>query len=179
MPDAPGSREQVEQLLDRIDTVDVHVNTVCTIHPDALGQAEALDEEAAEGRSRGPLHGVPVLVKDNIDTSDLPTTAGSLALADVRTGGFSGDVALQAGDFQTAATATGVATLSSPAADGDWSEATLNAAGLAGLNVAGVTQFRLYFTLDDDDDFANDFVAFRSGDDADVASRPQLVVTYR
>ena len=35
------------------------------------------------------------------------------------------------------------------------------------------------FTLDDDDDFANDFVAFRSGDDADVASRPQLVVTYQ
>ena len=83
MPDAPGSREQVEQLLDRIDTVDVHTNAVCTIHPDALGQAEARDEEAAEGRSRGPLHGVPVLVKDNIDTHDLTTTAGSLALADV------------------------------------------------------------------------------------------------
>jgi amidase len=83
MPDAPGSREQVEQLLDRIDTVDVHINAVCTIHPDALGQADERDEEAAEGRSRGPLHGVPVLVKDNIDTSDLATTAGSLALADV------------------------------------------------------------------------------------------------
>ena len=83
MPDAPGSREQVEQLLDRIDTVDVHTNAVCTIHPDALGQAEARDREAAEGRSRGPLHGVPVLVKDNIDTHDLTTTAGSLALADV------------------------------------------------------------------------------------------------
>ena len=83
MPDAPGSREQVEQLLDRIDTVDVHTNAVCTIHPDALGQAEARDEEAAEGRSRGPLHGVPVLVKDNIDTHDLTTTAGSPALADV------------------------------------------------------------------------------------------------
>jgi amidase len=83
MPDAPGSREQVEQLLDRIDTVDVHTNAICTLHPDALGQAEARDAEVAEGRSRGPLHGVPVLVKDNVDTHDLPTTAGSLALADV------------------------------------------------------------------------------------------------
>jgi amidase len=83
MPDAPGSREQVEQLLDRIDTVDVHTNAICTLHPDALGQAEARDAEAADGRTRGPLHGVPVLVKDNIDTHDLPTTAGSLALADV------------------------------------------------------------------------------------------------
>ena len=83
MPDAPSSREQVEQLLDRIDTVDVHTNAVCTIHPDALGQADARDAEAAEGRARGPLHGVPVLVKDNIDTHDLPTTAGSLALTDV------------------------------------------------------------------------------------------------
>jgi len=80
-----SSQEYVEQLLDRIDSVqsgDVHINAVCTLHPDALGQAARLDTEAADGRSRGPLHGVPVLVKDNIDTHDLPTTAGSLALAD-------------------------------------------------------------------------------------------------
>ena len=83
MPAAPGSREQVERLLDRIDTVDVHTNAVCTLHPDALDQADARDAEAADGRSRGPLHGVPVLVKDNVDTHDLPTTAGSLALTDV------------------------------------------------------------------------------------------------
>jgi amidase len=78
----PSSVEQVEQLLDRIETVDVHTNAVCTLHPDALGQAAGRDREAADGRGRGPLHGVPVLVKDNVDTYDLPTTAGSLALAD-------------------------------------------------------------------------------------------------
>ncbi len=80
------SQEYVEQLLDRIGSVqsgDAHVNAVCTLHPDALGQAARLDAETADGRSRGPLHGVPVLVKDNIDTHDLPTTAGSLALSDV------------------------------------------------------------------------------------------------
>ena len=75
------SRDHVERLLDRIESVDVHTNAVCTLHPDALDQAEARDAEAADGRRRGPLHGVPVLVKDNVDTHDLPTTAGSLALA--------------------------------------------------------------------------------------------------
>lgn len=83
MPPLPGSaRDEVERLLDRIDSVDVHTNAVCTLHPDALAQAETLDAEVAAGRVRGPLHGMPVLVKDNVDTHDLPTTAGSLALAD-------------------------------------------------------------------------------------------------
>jgi amidase len=76
------SQEYVEQRLARIGSVDVHTNAVCTLHPDALGQAARLDAETAAGRSRGPLHGMPVLVKDNIDTHDLATTAGSLALAD-------------------------------------------------------------------------------------------------
>ena len=77
------AREEVERLLARIDEVDGLVNAVCTPHPDALAQADRLDEEAAAGRTRGPLHGRAVLVKDNIDTADLPTTVGSLALADV------------------------------------------------------------------------------------------------
>jgi amidase len=72
-----------EQLLDRIRTVDVQTNAVCTVHPGALAQAAQLDREASEGRPRGPLHGQAVLVKDNIDTADLPTTAGSLALSGV------------------------------------------------------------------------------------------------
>lgn len=78
-----SAREETERLLARIAEVDGVVNAVCTPHPDALAQADRLDEEAAAGRSRGPLHGRAVLVKDNIDTADLPTTVGSLALADV------------------------------------------------------------------------------------------------
>jgi amidase len=79
---APSSQAEVELLLDRIDEIDVHLSSVCTPNPDALADAACRDAEAAAGRSRGPLHGRPVLLKDNLDTADLPTTAGSLALAD-------------------------------------------------------------------------------------------------
>lgn len=81
-PPAGGSRAQVEQLLARIDSVDPQVRAICTPHPEALDQADRLDRETADGRVRGPLHGRAVLVKDNVDTHDLATTAGSLALAD-------------------------------------------------------------------------------------------------
>ena len=72
----------VEELQARSREVDPLVNAICTPNPAALTHAAQLDTERDEGRVRGPLHGVPVLVKDNIDTADLPTTAGSLALAD-------------------------------------------------------------------------------------------------
>ncbi|MFP5253177.1 MAG: amidase family protein [Actinomycetes bacterium] len=81
-PVAPTAQEQVEAALARMETVEPLVNAVCTPNPDALAVAAALDREAAESRARSPLHGVPVLVKDNVDTTDLPTTAGSLALAE-------------------------------------------------------------------------------------------------
>ncbi len=77
-----GARTGVERLLDRIDVLEPLINSICTIHPDALAQADRLDAESADGRVRSPLHGRAVLVKDNIDTHDLPTTAGSLALAE-------------------------------------------------------------------------------------------------
>jgi amidase len=77
-----SSTALVEELQGRIREVDPLVNAVCTPNPAARTEAARLDTERDEGRVRGPLHGVPVLVKDNIDTADLPTTAGSLALAD-------------------------------------------------------------------------------------------------
>ncbi len=71
--------------IERIETIDrsgPRLNSVIVINPDALAQARALDAEHRAGRVRGPLHGVPVLIKDNIETADpIPTTAGSLALA--------------------------------------------------------------------------------------------------
>lgn len=81
-PSQNSARAEVEELLEQIDAADPYVNAICTLHPDPLGQAERLDREAAGRRVRSPLHGRAVLVKDNIDTHDLPTTAGSLALAD-------------------------------------------------------------------------------------------------
>jgi amidase len=65
--------------------VDPLVNAICTPEPAALTEAARLDTERADGRVRGPLHGVPILVKDNIDTADqMHTTAGSLALVGTR-----------------------------------------------------------------------------------------------
>ena len=82
LPSPAGARDAVERLLQRIEDVGPQVDAICTIHPDARAQADRLDEERASRGVRGPLHGRAVLVKDNVDTHDLPTTAGSLALAD-------------------------------------------------------------------------------------------------
>nr|WP_190092835.1 amidase [Streptomyces melanogenes] len=67
--------------LRRIETVDPKINAVLYTDPSALRQAAASDARHRSGKLRGPLDGIPVLLKDNVDTRDLPTTAGSLALA--------------------------------------------------------------------------------------------------
>jgi len=72
----------VEACLDRIQTVDPLTNAICTLNPNVQAEAQARDDEARAGRRRSDLHGQPILVKDNIDTADLLTTAGSLALVD-------------------------------------------------------------------------------------------------
>jgi amidase len=70
--------------LDRIIAIDMNgpsLNSVIKVNPDALKIAVELDREMAEGKIRGPLHGIPVILKDNIDTEDnMPTTAGATAL---------------------------------------------------------------------------------------------------
>src|SRR6266513_4047089 len=70
--------------LDRIDDIDKRgpaINAVIEVNPDALSIAADLDKERKAGRMRGRLHGIPMLIKDNIDTHDrMTTTAGSLAL---------------------------------------------------------------------------------------------------
>ncbi len=80
---ATSSAALVEAYLARIDALSVGgpaVNAVRCLAPDAAEVAARLDDERRDGRVRGPLHGVPVLVKDNIDVAGLPTTAGALAL---------------------------------------------------------------------------------------------------
>jgi amidase len=78
------ARQLVEIYLSRIDAVDKQgpaLNSVIEVNPDALTIADSLDKERKEKGIRGPLHGIPVLIKDNIDTADrMLTTAGSLAL---------------------------------------------------------------------------------------------------
>ncbi len=76
------SRELVQQYLTRIATYDAKLHAVITVNPKALEEADALDRERAAGKVRGPLHGIPVALKDNIHTTDMPTTGGALAFAD-------------------------------------------------------------------------------------------------
>ena len=80
------ARRLTEMYLERIKQIDTKTNSVLELNPDALTIADALDKERKKGKVRGPMHGIPVLIKDNIDTADrLHTTAGSWALYDAPT----------------------------------------------------------------------------------------------
>ena len=78
------ARRIAESYLERIEQIDQHgpsIRAVIELNPDALGMAAARDAERRAGKTRGRLHGIPILIKDNIDTHDrMQTTAGSLAL---------------------------------------------------------------------------------------------------
>ena len=80
------ARSIAELYIKRIEGIDKQgqaINAVLEINPDALAIADDMDKERQRGHLRGPLHGIPVLLKDNIDTADkMHTTAGSLALMD-------------------------------------------------------------------------------------------------
>ena len=80
-----SARSLAEKYLSRIEAIDRNgpaLHAVIEVNPDALGIADQMDSERRQGRVRGPLHGVPVVIKDNVATGDrMLTTAGSLALA--------------------------------------------------------------------------------------------------
>jgi amidase len=80
-----SARSIAERYLARIEAIDKSgpkLNSVIELNPEAMAIAEQLDAERKAGNVRGPLHGIPILIKDNIDTADkMQTTAGSLALA--------------------------------------------------------------------------------------------------
>ena len=77
------SRSITQLYLDRIDAIDKKgpaINAVIQLNPEALSIADKMDSERKAGKVRGSMHGIPVLIKDNIDTGDsMMTTAGSLA----------------------------------------------------------------------------------------------------
>jgi amidase len=77
------SHDIVRQYLTRIAIYEHRVNAIITVNPNALAEADARDRERAQGRVRGPLHGIPVALKDNIQVSGMPTTGGALAFADL------------------------------------------------------------------------------------------------
>lgn len=73
------SRELVQQSLSRIAFYEDTLNAIITVNRDALNEADERDRERAQGKVRGPLHGIPVALKDNIHTTNMPTTGGALA----------------------------------------------------------------------------------------------------
>ena len=81
-----SARDITQKYLERIQTIDKKLNSVIETNPDALTIAIELDKERKAGKVRSALHGIPVLLKDNVDTADrMKTTAGSLALVDAPT----------------------------------------------------------------------------------------------
>ena len=82
-----SSHQLVQAYLDRIAKIDKSgpaLNSIIELNPDSLKEADALDAERKAGKIRGPLHGVPILLKDNIDAVGMANSAGSLALVDNR-----------------------------------------------------------------------------------------------
>src|SRR5262245_58863852 len=75
------SRELVSLYLVRLAMYEHLVHAALAVNPRALEEADQLDRERAQGRVRGPLHGIPVALKDNIHTTNMPTTGGALAFA--------------------------------------------------------------------------------------------------
>jgi amidase len=117
------SAELTAFYLDRIERLNPQLHAVISVTPDALAQAAASDEARASGGARGPLEGIPILIKDNIAVAGRPATAGSLAL----TSAESGDAFLVAGLRAAGAVILGKANLSewanirSPQSSSGWS----------------------------------------------------------
>src|SRR5690242_17537526 len=75
------SHDLVQQYLTRIALYEDRLNAIIYVNPRALEEADARDKERASGRARGPLHGIPIAITDNIQTRDMPTTGGAPAFA--------------------------------------------------------------------------------------------------
>src|SRR6188768_915004 len=73
------SRQLVEQYLQRIGMYEDRINATLAVNAKALEEADQLDRERRQGKLRGPLHGIPVALKDNVHTTNMPTTGGALA----------------------------------------------------------------------------------------------------
>jgi len=96
---------------------------------------------------------------------------------DIRNSAFSNNVILQAGDFSAAASQGASQELIPPTAVSGWYKINLSNTNVGFISKVGVTQFRLFFSMDDNDDLGADYLKFYSGNSTS-ANMPQLIVTY-
>jgi len=106
-----------------------------------------------------------------------PFTTHQNLLVDIRSGPFSGSNALQTGDFQAPASLSSVGIFPN-APSGGWYSSVLDGSAFPYVSLTGITQFRLAFQLDDNDDLSADTIKFYSGNYGDLAYRPQLHIQY-
>jgi len=106
-----------------------------------------------------------------------PSDLGDMK-ADIKKPSF-GTTSIENSDFQASADASQVATMSYPSGDGDWSSGSINSTGRSYINKTGVTQFRIYFETDDNNDGYTDYFGFYSGDYEVTADHPKLEVKYQ
>jgi hypothetical protein len=104
------------------------------------------------------------------------TTHGNIRV-DIRKGGFGGNNALQPGDFQASASKSAAGTITNTSSGG-WYSVTFGSSVFTYIKLDGVTQFRLRFQTDDDNDDVADYFKFHSGDAVTASNRPQLTVEY-
>ncbi len=110
-------------------------------------------------------------------TGTSPLSTHGLLYVDIRSGAFGGNGALQLGDFQAVASKTAIGAIPNAPANG-WYSKTWTSGIFAYINKAGLTQFRLRFATDDNNDSGADFLAFYSGNASAAANRPRLIVEY-
>ena len=108
-----------------------------------------------------------------------PFSTHGTCWVDVATGALGSSTSLANSDFEAGASVVQSTSLSNAASTGDWSEGSLDGAGLAAIDTNGTTQMRVYFSLDDNDDGGNDYIGWYSANNSNSANHPQLVVTYQ
>ncbi|MFT3784223.1 MAG: cellulase family glycosylhydrolase [Nibricoccus sp.] len=117
------------------------------------------------------------LCRDTVSNTDPFTALGSCNI-DICYGSFNGNSALEAADFQAAATASGVGTMPDITTQGGLGVGTINAAGQAAINKTGKTQIRLRFTTGDNGNALADYMSFNASNDTTTTKRPKLTITY-